>query len=278
MEEREYFKSFGAHESPIDVRDYKIKAPAMAVEYPEEFELDMCGIKNQLNVGSCVAHACAEVVEYFNKQQEKTDKVMSTGFIYGNRRNSLSKTSGMYTREALSNLCKYGDVYYEDFPENTETPKAITIFEQRFDKLKEKAYPNRISTYFRVYSDNDIKQSLMNYGPVVFSMNWYSDIKVKDGIISTSENKKDIEGGHCMVIYGWNKDGWKIMNSWGMMWGSCGTAILPFEIKKNEAWGVTDEVTGENLDIKKPIFNTTILRLFAKVVNWFANLFKSKRV
>lgn len=207
---------FGAYFSPTDVRDYHLAKPAMAVEYPEEFEVKMAGIKNQGSVGSCVAHSCAEVVEYFNKEQEKKEQLMSVGFIYGNRRNSLNKSSGMFVREALSNMCKFGTCYYEDFPYNKEVPTMINLFEENFDKLKDKAYPNRFSTYFRLYTDDDIKQALMNYGPVIFAMNWYSDIRVDTkGIISTNEDKKDIRGGHCMVIYGWNKDGWKIMNSWG---------------------------------------------------------------
>lgn len=118
----------------------------------------------------------------------------------------------------------------------------------------------------------------MNYGPVVFAMNWYNDIWVNnEGIIETNQNKRDIRGGHCMVIYGWDKNGWKIMNSWGKNWGNKGTAILPYSIKKDEAWGITDEVTGETKDVVKPIFNnTTFFRWLAKVLNWFANLFTRK--
>lgn len=236
--------------------------------------------ENILVSGNCVAHSLSEVCEYFNKQQEKTDKVMSTGYIYGNRRNSLSKTAGMYTREALSNMCKFGDVYYEDFPENVEVPKAINIFEERADSLKDKAYPNRFSTYFRVYSDDEIKHALMNYGPVIITITWYDDIKVDKttGVVTTTQDKENQSGGHCMVIYGWNKNGWKIMNSWGIAWGKAGTCIYPFDLKKNETWGVTDEVTGENPDIVMPFNDTTLLRIIAKIFNWFGNLFKKHRV
>ena len=242
---------------------------------PETFELPKVKIKNQGAVGSCVAHALAEIIEYHNKRQDNISEDVSTGFIYGNRRNSISKESGMYVREALHNICKYGDVFKTDFPENKEVPKAIELFEERFDELKEKAYPNRFSTYFRLISDEDIKYALMNYGPVAFAMNWYSDIKLdSNGIISTEQKKEDSKGGHCMVIYGWTKDGWLIQNSWGKTWGKSGTAILPFNIKKTEAWGITDEVSGENPDIKKPIFNTTLLKWLARFLNWLLNLLK----
>ena len=68
----------------------------------------------------------------------------------------------MYVREALANMCKFGNVFKEDFKENKEVPEAIDLFEERFDSLKEKAYPNRFSTYFRLTSTEDIKYALMN--------------------------------------------------------------------------------------------------------------------
>lgn len=272
-------RRLGAHFSPTDVRDYRIAKVAKAIEFPAEFELNLCAVKNQGSVGSCVGHSLAETIEYHNKEQEKTDKKMSIGFIYGNRKNSLHKQEGMIVREALSAVCKYGDVCYEDFPYNKEVPEIINLFEKNFDKLKDKAYPNRFSTYFRLFSDSEIKQALMNHGPVIFAMNWYRDMKVdpKTGIISTAENKKDVEGGHCMVIYGWNENGWKIRNSWGTTWGIKGNAILPYDISRSETWGVTDEVIGENSDVVKPIFNTTFLKFLAKIINWFANLFKKSQ-
>ena len=265
-------ETLGALPFKVDVRDYKLSVTQE--EFPESFELNKIRVKSQGSVGSCVAHSLAEVNEYFNREQENINKVMSTGFIYGNRRNSLSKKSGMYVREALSNLCKYGNVFKEDFNENVEVPEAIELFENRFDSLKEKAFPNRISSYFRLMSDNDIKYALMNYGPVVFAMTWYEGIKVDANGIMQVNTKNKKTGGHCMIIYGWNKDGWLIQNSWGNSWGKQGRAILPYNVKKAEAWGITDEITLENSDIKKSKFNTTFARFIAKILNFLANLFK----
>lgn len=271
MAEKKIIEMLGALPFRADVRDYKLSFAQE--EYPESFKLKAPRIKSQGSVGSCVAHSIAEANEWFHREQEKEDKLMSTGFIYGNRRNSSSKTSGMYVREALANMCKYGNVFKEDFKENKEVPEAIDLFESRFDSLKDKAYPNRFSTYFKLNNDNDIKHALMNYGPVVFAMPWYKDITVKDGIMQVN-TKSEKSGGHCMLIYGWNKDGWLIQNSWGSNWGSGGRAVLPFDVKKSEAWGVTDEVTSENPDIVKPNYNTTFKRFIAKILNFFVNLFR----
>lgn len=268
-------KLFGALPHQTDVRDYKLKAPD--VEMPEKFQLHPPRIKNQGAVGSCVAHSIAEVIEFHNEGQEKTDKLMSTGFIYGNRRNSAHKGEGMYVRNALANACKYGDAEKTDFPENVEVPKAIDLFEERFLDLKTWAHYNRISTYFRVSSVQDIKYALFNYGPVVFAVDWRDGANVDDkGVLHLDPKKKKV-GGHCMIIYGWNKDGWLIQNSWGSSWGKGGRAVLPFDTKLSEAWGVTDEVVGGESHVSQPFHNTTFLRWLAKVINWFANLFKKKK-
>ena len=200
---------------------------------------------------------------------------MSTGFIYGNRKNSLYKGSGMVTRDALKAIMTYGDCINSLFPQNIEVPAAITKFEEHYEDLKDFALPNRISQFYRVSTINEIKSALVNDGPVVFVINWYDDIKLDKSYILTSSRKK-ATGAHCMVIYGWDKNGWKFQNSWGTGWGNKGRAILPYDFPISEAWGVVDNITDENQDdIKKP-FNSCIGQIIAKVVNAIINLFKKK--
>lgn len=271
----------GALPHQTDVRDYKLAVKSETFEFPKRFQLDTPRIKNQGAVGSCVAHSIAEVIEYHNKKQEATDVIMSIGFIYGNRRNTSYKKEGMYVRKALANACQYGDVAKSDFPfsdkDNVEVPQAIELFESCFEVVKADARPNRISTYFKLTSVDDIKYALMNFGPVIFAVDWREGAYVDDNNVLYLDTKKKKVGGHCMIIYGWNERGWLIQNSWGSYWGKSGRAVLPFYTKLSEAWGVTDEVTSKTPDIDKPFHNTTFLRWLAKVINWFANLFKKKK-
>lgn len=258
----------GAIFSPKDVRDYKAVCTAVA-EFPEEFELKMVRVKNQGIIGSCVAHALSEVIEYFNSIQNNDYTEMSVGYIYGNRTTSSHKDEGMVTRDALKAIKLYGDVPKEIFPYNIEVPKAIDEFEKVSVTLHEQSYPYRISSYARLLNSNSVKQALMNNGPVVIAMDWYSDMKVKDGILTTQ--KKNSAGGHCMVIYGWNKLGWKVLNSWGTRWGDNGTCIIPYNIPIREFWAVSDNII-EGMEVKKP-FSSPIGTLIAKLINWIFNLF-----
>ena len=265
----DFVPTTGAIFSPKDVRDYQAVCTAAAAEFPKEFELEMVRIKNQGSIGSCVAHSLSEVIEYFNKKQSNIDDKMSVGFIYGNRKDSFHKGSGMITRDALKSLCKYGDVYHKDFPELIEAPDISELFDLRFKKLETKALPFRISSYAQLKSDNDVKQALMKNGPVVMAMDWYNDITIKNGVLTTE--KKGAAGGHCMVIYGWNEKGWKVQNSWGKFWGDNGCCIIPYGIKIREKWAVIDNII-EDMDIVKP-FSFNFGKIIAKILNWILNLF-----
>lgn len=239
--EKNYIEAFGAIESKIDVRDYQVAcAAAPNVELPEVFELNMRAVKNQLAVSSCVAHALAAVVEYFNFMQEKTDTTMSTEFIYGNRINHTYTDKGMIIRDALENLRKYGTCPNSSMPGNIEVPEAIRRFNQNALGVIPVAYPNRITNYCLLYKKNDMKLWLMTKGPIVFSVKWYENYWLTVNNELHFDEKSEPSGCHCMVIYGWNKEGWLFQNSWGNTWGDGGRAVYPYDATIREAWGVED--------------------------------------
>ena len=239
--EKNYIEAFGAIESKIDVRDYQVAcAAAPNLELPEVFELNMRAVKNQLAVSSCVAHALAAVVEYFNFMQEKTDTTMSTEFIYGNRINHTYTDQGMVIRDALENLRKYGTCPNSSMPDNIEVPEAIRRFNQNALGVIPAAYPNRITNYCSLYKKNDMKLWLMTKGPIVFSVKWYENYWLTVNNELHFDEKSEPSGCHCMVIYGWNKEGWLFQNSWGNTWGDGGRAVYPYDATIREAWGVED--------------------------------------
>ena len=264
-----YITSFGALFSKQDVRDYKITCATTPTEFPDEFELKMPKVKNQGSVGSCVAHSIATTIEYFNNLQQNNNDEMSVGYIYGNRTNTTHTGHGMYVRDAIAVTCKYGDVTKDLFPYNEEVPDIIDKFNKSSEELFEKGYPNRFTSYYRLYNENEIKTSLMNNGPVVFAIPWYDDIKLVNDAITTEQ--KHSSSSHCMVIYGWNKQGWKIQNSWGTKWANDGRAILPYDVKIREAWGIVDTVTNTNVDIVKP-YHSDLGKLVATVLNFLINI------
>ena len=259
----------GALFSKPDVRDYT--AYTMQSDFPIEFELDMPKVKSQGVVGSCVAHALSTVVEYFNTKESGKYIEMSTGYIYGNRRLTLHKGRGMYTRDAVSTTAKYGDVPNSYFPVNVEVPYAIEKFEQEVDKIEAEGYHFKFAEYFKLKDELAIKTSIMENGPAILSMYWFDDIKVKNGVMQTKCVKTSKTGGHCMVIYGWNDTGWKVQNSWGSTWGKGGTVIIPYEVSFKEVWGIKDAEATSSLVLRKP-FKTKFGEKLAKFLNFVISI------
>lgn len=261
----------GAIFSDYDCRDYKLVYTAKSSDFPKRFSLKMRDIKNQGAVGSCVAHALSSIIEYYNYKQLHNRDRMSVGYIYGNRTTSDHKDDGMVIRDALDAVRQYGDVENNLFPYNSEVPRVIDLFESQKDELFDKGYPYRISQYCRVSDVNSIKSALMAGNPILIGMVWYTDMKVVDGILTT--NYEGDNGGHAMVIYGWDENGWKVHNSWGESWGDNGRATVPYDMAIEEMWIVTDDII-ENTKVKKPFSSTIIGKFLAKIINKIVNIFK----
>lgn len=275
-------ETFGAPLSPNDARDYRAKvAKDVAKDYPDEFDLFTgmnIAVKNQYSVNSCVAHALSTAVEYFHEKQEKAHAEMSTGYIYGNREYTTWGGEGLYVRDALKTVSKCGDAFFEEMPLNLEIPEAVDQYSNRDTKMDAHAYHNRISAYYKLSDADSIKEQLMRVGPAICAVDWHPYTIDKWHMIHWKEGSKST-GGHCMVIRGWNKDGWLVQNSWGTFWGNEGTCIFPYSMKLREVWGVSDDIVGETGALVVSPANKFV-KAFYKVFNLFWGIvyfFKRKK-
>ncbi len=258
------FGALGALKSPFDARDYKLVAATET--FPDTFELPTVTVKNQGSVGSCVAHAASSVVEYHHKRQHNEKVVFSTEFIYGLRDIGYYVGEGMYPRNALNTLKKYGDVPFADLQGNHTCSKAMENVNANLDELKDKAYPHRISSYFRIYNENAVKNALINHGYVLVSMPWHQNVQLVDGVYTYSG--KSI-GGHAIIIYGWNEKGWLCQNSWGTNFGDKGRFIIPFNFKFTEMWGITDNITNDIVRPKSGKIWDVFYKIYNEIINFF---------
>ena len=219
-------------ESPYDVRDYQIVA---GKDFPETFELPKkVNIKNQWAKPTCVAHALSSLVEYHNLIETGKYRKFSTEFIYGTRDIGYYIGDGMVIRDALKTVRKYGDCYYVDCPGNHNTADAMKNVNEKAEEYRDLAYPHRIGSYYRVRTPEEIKTALMNHGPVVVSMTCKKGAYISNDIYRYPQNAKD-SGVHCVLIVGWNENGWIVQNSWGILYAGDGYFTLPFDFEINEA-------------------------------------------
>ena len=264
--------SFGALPSPKDIRDYKVQATAVIPQkLPKTFKLKTTAIKSQGSKPTCVAHTLASLVEFYNLRDTKHNHIFSTDFIYGCRFEADYLGDGMYMRDGLKILQKYGDVWYTQLPGNSNVSTAMKKVKENYNTLIPLANPNRISTYYKIQTLNELKYAIINDGPVPAVMRWFKDAKVKsDGVYRY--NSKEIENHHAVLIIGWTENSLIAQNSWGSLWGDHGLLYIPFDKMEEvfrEFYGVTDDINNivqpKQITIKlSPLINL-ILELISKL-------------
>lgn len=93
-----------------------------------------------------------------------------------------------------------------------------------------------IDQYFLIRpSEKSIKEAILLNGPVLIAL------RVKDSTRDDFWNGDGDEGGHAIVLVGYNKDGFILRNSWGKSYGDGGYILFPKDKVKDilEAWTVT---------------------------------------
>lgn len=235
----------GCHGSPTDERDIfysdVICADSSSITIPKSFEIKyQFSPKNQGNVNSCVTHVLSEYEEI----EKSSNELFSVGFLYGNRKDSDFQGSGMILREALNHLINEGNVLNKDFPINEEYPsisKTLDVYGK--DKLLTKASEYKSKGYLRLYAE-DIKKYLVTENkPIILAVKIYDnfyELQYNKGLIP-SIPYGNYQGGHCMLIVGYNEDRLKILNSWGTL-GDNGYVYLDINSSIiKELWALTDE-------------------------------------
>jgi hypothetical protein len=238
--------------SPRDDRDYKIKdliktAPNLPKEYHNPVKTP---ILNQGETSECAA-ASMSIYRYIQEYNQNGNiKKFSPSFIYANRENGQDY-EGMILRDVLKKLKSDGVCYWDEFPNFYTYPQAKEIFNRNKNDLMPKAYPNRISSYYRLDTIEDIKMAIITTGAAYGALNCYSSIfNPKNGYVIYNNKEKKNYGGHAILISGWIDGWWIVQNSWGEDYGLNGYMYIPMDNKIigiTEAWAVVDNITEDKL-------------------------------
>lgn len=236
------YMSNGCLPSPHDDRDYTFEKVALASSnIPITYLNNGMSILDQGSIGSCVAHSCATAFGYGELSNGKNNTHdMSRGFIYANRKDSDYQGEGMYIRQALKQLNHDGDCEQVVFPWNETYPKVKRRLNANKKIYLNKAEPYKILNYFRCYTEDEIKLTVINNGAVIMSMPLFPSFASE----CPMPDKDEIATGyHAMCIVGWDETGWIIQNSWSKSWGNKGRLHVPYEYPITEFWGITVDPT-----------------------------------
>lgn len=237
---------------PMRMYDYEracgtIREGKKETIYPEEFMIEkkyLGVLKDQGDVGACVACVMSSLAEVFelieqtkdeNLSDEEFEKLLgayefSEGWAYASLRDSNDTGYGMYPTVAINNWSKRGMVLKKFFDYLEEVPDILDVV-KKFPELNKEAEPYKIQNYVTLsYADLEkrdsaIKDFLMTHG--------YGILAVSDRYFGES---------HCIMVVGWNDktDCYKIKNSWGTYWGDkYGVKEIPKRFV-NRVYGILD--------------------------------------
>lgn len=186
-------------------------------------------VLDQGRIGSCVANAGMQALRMSHIRQGIKDPPLGSRlwgyflarFTHGDEKND----SGTYIRAFFRVVSKAG------FPDEKYWPYHPEKFAQQppsnaYTKAHDQIAAGNLS-YFRIYERGDqrlavIRRAIAAGYPVVFGTQVTNDFL--NGRASIYDMPRgNIAGGHAMAFYGYDKDGFDVVNSWGEDWGQAGT-------------------------------------------------------
>lgn len=220
--------------SPEDTRDWSAERLLTIATFPSTLDLrGLCQpIRNQGSQGACAAMAGSAMKEVHEYKDYALHEYLSPQYIYNMRPNKT--TSGMYMRDLMKILSKYGVCKETTYPYTTTMTitKAITSEANKF----------RIKGYASISTIDGLKASLYSNGPAVIAVPVYN----KSNTLWDQQPGELLQGGHAMAVVGYDATGFIIRNSWGTTWGNDGYTIFPYTHwgKQWEIWTTVDILTG----------------------------------
>lgn len=231
----------GALPSPKDYRDWRLSriAPVKQV-WPDSWTLPFHPpVRCQGPIGACVAFSLSRALEYFEwRERGKTDGI-SKGYIYAKRADTDHQGEGMYPRQALENIRKWGSCHEADFPLVADYPTLKAKLTRELDVAAE---PHVITGYAAVQTESEFKSALSYLGPVSITIPVYDSFYEGGDLPLPDTAREKLWGYHQVTVEGWRGPRWVCANSWGEDWGDKGWFTIPFNYPIVEAWSVTDDL------------------------------------
>ena len=235
---------------------FKAEAPLpKAVDKSEHFP----PVKDQLNIGSCTANAASNIIEYYQSRAFGKYIPSSRLFIYKTTRNLQRDIGdvGAYLRTTMAAIALFGT------PPEEYHPYKTVDYDKEPNSFLYSMADNYEATYYFCLDPVGINETkdvvlnrikkFINVGiPSMFGFYIFSSFERgrqagspegNEGYIPFPGNTEEVQGGHAIVIAGYNDElviindatgeptvgAFKILNCWGTSWGFNGYGWLPYK-------------------------------------------------
>jgi C1A family cysteine protease len=224
-----------------DARDVHYVASVDVANLPESVDLrPLCPpVYDQGNLESCTANAIGGAIEYNQMQTGKQSFVPSRLFIYYNERvleGTIKQDAGAMIRNGIKTVVRLGAP-----PETVWTYNESAAFTQPHPDAYAAAKLDLVTVYCRVGQTLPLLQACLHEGfPIVFRYTCFPsmDHTWDDGVIPMPGPTEPEDGGHCMLIVGYNNADrtFLVRNSWGTGWGQQGYGTMPYDYILSPKW------------------------------------------
>ncbi len=205
---------------------------------------DMCSpVKDQGQIGCCVAASIVSMVEALDKKDDGNYDYLSWLFLYYNARERTRTEhmdAGASIREAIKSLRSDGCCKEDEWGFNPENV-VVKPLSSAYDDAKD----YKLLSYYRVCTVPEMLECIQQEYPFVCGFKIYESFNHPDkGMIKIPEENERFLGGHAMTCVGYEvkeEACFIFKNSWSREWGDEGYCYIPFRYMEHygaDSWTV----------------------------------------
>jgi C1A family cysteine protease len=225
-------RKYGWHPSLPDKRNRRFLRAPLPLPATVDWTLKLPPCYDQGQLGSCTANAIAGALQFLQAMKPEPLVMPSRLFIYYNERvmeGTVDSDAGAELKDGIKSVNELGVCPESEWPYE-DSQLTFSPTQDCYTDANQEVLLQYLSIDNTVL--DDLKAALVQ-GPVVGGFSVYdsfeSDEVAQFGIVPMPNlATESVQGGHAILVVGYNSDHFIVRNSWGVGWGMDGYCQIPF--------------------------------------------------